>query len=66
MTFGFGFKDFDLRGLFDIYIYIHSITHTTINLVWFDCDITLEYVPGSNQWKSMSVKFLAQGNNGKL
>jgi len=28
-----------------------------------DCEITLENVPGTNQYSANTVKFLAQGNN---
>ena len=37
-----------------------------LNLFQFDSEITLESVPGTNQYEAIRVKFLAQGNNGGL
>jgi len=43
-----------------------SIFHKALKLFQFDCEITIESVPGTNQYLAIKVKFLAQGNNGGL
>jgi len=43
-----------------------SIFHKALNLFKFACKITLESIPGTNQYLAIRVKFLAQGNNGGL
>jgi len=48
------------------YLTFKSIFHKTLNLFYFDCEITLEFVHGTNQYLAIRVKFLAQGNNGGL
>ena len=50
----------------EAYLTNTSIFHTTLKLFKFDCEITLETVPWTNQYKAMRLKFLAQGNNGSL
>jgi len=32
------------------YLTFKSIFHKALNLFWFDCEITLEFVPGTNQY----------------
>ena len=41
-----------------------SIYQKALNLLYSECENTLESVPGTNQY--IRVKFLAQGNNGSL
>jgi len=48
----------------ETYLTFKSIFHKALNLFEFDCEITLESVPGTNQLSAITVKFLAQGNNG--
>jgi len=45
------------------YLTFKSIFHKALNLFEFNCEITLESVPVTNQYKATRVKFLAQGNN---
>ena len=40
-----------------------SIFHRVVNLFKFDCEITFEYVPETNQYLVMSEKGFAKGNN---
>jgi len=40
-----------------------SIFHKALKLSYLDCEITLEAVPGTNQYLPIRVMFLAQGNN---
>ena len=40
-----------------------TIFHKALNLFRFDCEITLESVPGTNQYLAIWIKFLAYGNN---
>ena len=46
------------------YLACKSIFHKALNLFKFDCEITLESSPGTNQYLAMKVPFLAQGNTG--
>jgi len=48
----------------EAYLTFTSIFHKALTLLLFDCEITLESVPGTNQYLAIRVKFLAQGNNG--
>ena len=43
-----------------------SIFHKAHNLFYFDCEITIESVPGTNQYQAIRIKSLAPGNNGGL
>ena len=44
-------------------IFNEGTFHKALNLFKFDCEITLETVPETNQYIAIRVKFLAQGNN---
>ena len=46
------------------YLTFKSIFPKALNVFKFDCEITLDSVPGTNQYLAIRVKFLAQRNNG--
>ena len=48
------------------YLTFKSIFHKAHNLFYFDCEITIESVPGTNQYQAIRIKYLAQWNNGGL
>ena len=48
------------------YLTLTSIFHKAFNVFSFDCEITFESIPGTNQYLAITVKFLAQGKNGSL
>ena len=48
------------------YLTFKSIFHKAHNLFYFDCEITIESVPGTNQYQAIRIKSLAPGNNGGL
>ena len=61
----FGFTDLVLVIFNEgAYLTARLIFHKAFNSFDFECEITLEAVPGTNQYLAMRVKCLAQGKKG--
>ena len=43
----------------EAYLTFKPIFHKVLNISYFECEITLESVPGTNQYLAIRVKFLA-------
>jgi len=50
MIFSFAFNDILRMFNEGAYLTFKTIFHKALNLFKFDCDITLEFVPGTNQY----------------